>query len=84
MNSKYQRRHPATQTQLLDNVERKAHEQENRRGTEAAHRKQILASQSIDAAYAKLTKTAEGTPQHNRALGGFISLLFPQVGPRRA
>ena len=84
MSSKHQRRHAATQTQLLGNNERKVAAHENRRGTGAARRKQIRAKQAIDAAYAELSKTTEGTPQNSRALEDFISLLFPKVGPRRA
>ena len=84
MSIKHQHPHAAEQTELLRNIGRKVAEHENRIGMEAAQRNQILASQAIDAAYAEFTKTTERTPQHNRALSGFISLLFPEVGPRHA
>jgi len=46
----------------------------------AAQRKQIPAGQALEAAYAEITKTTAGTPEHNQAPGRFISLLFPKNG----
>jgi hypothetical protein len=45
--------------------------------TELAH---ANACEEIEAAYAKLVKTAEGTPERDEALEGFILLLFRKDG----
>jgi hypothetical protein len=82
MSIKHQRRLAAEQTKLLDNTGQKIVEPEKRRRVGPAQRNQIPAGQAVEAAYTKLTKTTKGTPEHSQALGGFISLLFPENGNR--
>jgi hypothetical protein len=75
-----QHRQPVEQTRLR-NVAENIPEHEKRCRMVAAEIKQASASQEIEAAYAEFTKTTEGTPEYDQALGRFILLLFPKNGP---